>query len=286
MEISECLKKKILVVAYDSGAANQIYYFLKNYKKKFKTFAKGPAKKIFKKDDFHTLTEAIQMSDVVLTGTGWQSKLEVNAIKNSKKLGKEVISFIDESINFNHRFTLDKNFFFPNIIFTRSKEAYDKCKKLCPKEVKVIKTKDHFLDYVKKNKIKPQKKNIVYLSSNFDGIRSKQKRKNKTIDIKLLDIFQKKIKKHNYLKKEKIYLRLHPSENANKYLRCSNFINMNIEISKKTNLLDCLKNFKYAFGCETYGLVIAKNYGLNAYNNLICTPIKSNMLKKYNIKTF
>ena len=61
---------------------------------------------------------------------------------------------------------------------------------------------------------------------------------------------------------------------------------MRIKISKEINLLDCLKNFRYAFGCETHGLVIAKNYGLQAYNNVINTSIKTNLLKKYNIKIF
>ena len=50
MEISKHLTKKSLVVANDSGVANQIYYFLKNKNKlNLSFFLTGPAKDIFKK---------------------------------------------------------------------------------------------------------------------------------------------------------------------------------------------------------------------------------------------
>ena len=286
MEISKHLKNSFLIVAHDSGTANQIYYYLKNYNIRYKTYTTGPAKKIFKKKNLHTLTKAIQISDIVLTGTSWQSKIEVKAIKQSKKLGKKVISFIDDISNLKYRFTLDKKVFFPDIIFVKNKETYDKCKKLCPQKVKVIQIKDHFLNYAKKNKTKPKKDNILYMSSNYDELRYKIKKNKDIIDMKLLNIFKKKLEKINYLNKKKIYLRLHPSESIGKYENNSEFKDMNIEVLKKNDLLKCFKNFKYVFGCETYGLVIAKNYGLTTFNNIINTTIKSNLLKNYNIRKF
>jgi len=286
MEISKYLKKKVLVVAHDSGAANQIYYLFKNHKKKFKTLIRGPALNIFKKNNYNSLKNAIQTSNTILTGTSWQSKLEVNAIKISKKLNKNIISFVDEPYNLKHRFILNKKFYFPNIILAKDSETLSACKKFFPKEVKIIKTKDHFLEYVKKNKIKPLSNDIVYLSSNYDGVSSKLKKKNLKMDLRLLKIFLKKINQKNSLKKKKIYLRLHPAEDINKYLKNSDFKKMNIKISKKKELLKCLNDFKYAFGCETYGLAIAKNYGLRAYNNVTNTSIKPKILRKYNIKNF
>ena len=152
MEISKHLKKKILVVAHDSGAANQIYYFFKNYKKKIKTFIKGPALNIFKKNNYNNLVFAIKNSDTILTGTSWQSKLEINTIKFSKQINKKVISVVDEPCNLKHRFIINKKFYFPNIILVKDFETFEKCKKFCPSDVKIIKIKDFFLDFVRKKK--------------------------------------------------------------------------------------------------------------------------------------
>ena len=89
MEISKYLKKKILIVAHDSGSANQIYYLLKKLKiNNYNFFLLGPAQKIFKKhsNNYHHLTQAINSSDIILTGTSWQNKLEVKAICYAKKI--------------------------------------------------------------------------------------------------------------------------------------------------------------------------------------------------------
>tara|TARA_B100000242_G_C43028656_1_gene479121 strand:- start:417 stop:1283 length:867 start_codon:yes stop_codon:yes gene_type:complete len=288
MEISRHLTKKSLVVANDSGAANQIYYFLKNEKKlNLSFFLTGPAKDIFKKENCsQNLISAIKSSDLVLTGTGWQSKTEYNAIKYSKKYKIKVISFVDSPHNLNFRFNKRDKYFFPDIIVTKDESSFLKIKDLISKNIKLIKTKDYFVEFVKRNKILPKSNKILYLSSNYDDVVRKSRKKKIDYDIKLLNIFYKKIKKNRFLKNKKIFLRVHPSENKNKYIHSKIFKDMNIKITKENDFLKCIRNFKFVFGCETYGLVIAKYYGLKSYNNLKGTNIKPYLSKKFKLKIF
>ena len=61
---------------------------------------------------------------------------------------------------------------------------------------------------------------------------------------------------------------MHPSEKAKKYENSKIFRSLQIKLTKENNLLNCLKNFRYVFGCETFALVVAKYYGLDVYNNI------------------
>ncbi|WP_075522616.1 hypothetical protein [Candidatus Pelagibacter communis] len=270
MEISKFLKKKTLIVCNDSGAGYQIYYFLKTKKKKsFSFYLKGPSKRIFKRlNSYNSLKKAIMHSDTILTGTGWQTDTEYSAIKYAFELKKRVISFVDAPHNINFRFDRKGKSYFPNVIVTKDRLSYRKVKQVVPRSTRVLKTKDYYLDYVKKNRIKPKNNRIIYLSSNFDNILSKLKKRKFNYDISLLSFFIKKIKKIKKFQNLQIFLKLHPSEKAKKYENSKIFRSLQIKLTKENNLLNCLKNFRYVFGCETFALVVAKYYGLDVYNNI------------------
>lgn len=270
MELSRHIKKKILIVCHDAGAANQIYYYIKTKpSKKFFFFLKGPAKKIFKKKNSYTsLIKAIEKSDCIITGTGWQSNLEYNAIKYGSIYNKKTISFIDQPLNLKLRFLRSGKLFLPDILIVKDTYTSKRIKLFLPFSKKIIQMQDFFLKYVHNNKIKPKTNKIIYLSSNYDAIAVKLKKNRINYDINLLKIFLEKIKKINKFKESKIYLRLHPSEKISKYKHNKLFKSLNIKISKEKNLIDCLKKFKFAFGCNTFALVVSKYYGLETYNNV------------------
>ena len=84
--IKNILKKKILIVAYDAGASHLILSFINHFKISAKYYLKGPAIKIFKKKKTdQSLEKLIKKNDIIVTGSGWQSDLEVRAIKYSHK---------------------------------------------------------------------------------------------------------------------------------------------------------------------------------------------------------
>ena len=76
--------KNFTIVSHDAGGAEILSHWLKNKKCFFSTVLKGPAIKIFKNNGIeitnYQLIEGIEKSNIVITGTSWQSNLEKEAI--------------------------------------------------------------------------------------------------------------------------------------------------------------------------------------------------------------
>lgn len=86
------------------------------------------------------------------------------------------------------------------------------------------------------------------------------------------------------LRNKEFYLKLHPSENNKKYTSCEFFKKNKIKIVKNLNILEILKNFEIAGGCETYALAISKAFGLKTFNNVKRSNLKPTLGKLYKIK--
>ncbi len=279
MELFKNSKLKYLVVANDAGAAYHIYYFIKKFKIKCNYFLQGPAKKIFKKKNVNSLANEIKKNDIVFTGTSLKTKLEVKTIKQSKLLNKKVLSIIDNYNNFKKRFLIKGKLYYPETIIAIDSLSYQEAKRYKKKNFKLVKKKDYFLEFVRKLKQKPKKKNIIYFSSNYDRISKKE------IDLKLLESFCIKLKKLKLLiNNRKIYIKLHPSEKKTKYVRSKILKKFDIKIEKNLNIIKIFKNYQIAAGCETYALALSKAYGLKTFNNVKNFNIKPILGKLYKIK--
>ena len=207
MELFKDTKLKYLIVAYDAGAAYQIYYVIKKFKIKTKYFLQGPARKIFNKKNIESLDAEIKKSDIIITGTSLKSNLEIKVIKKCLKLKKKIISIVDNYENFKKRFLFEKKIYFPNTIITFDSLSYIEAKKYKKKFYRLIKSKDYYLEYIKKIPKKLSKKKIIYISSNWNRVTSKP------IDVRLAEYFCIKLEKLKLLKpNDKIFLKTHPSE--------------------------------------------------------------------------
>ena len=207
------INKKVLVVCNDSGGANIIKDFLDNYNIKVKYYLKGPALKIFKKKIQNSFIDNIKASDVIITGTGWQTDLEFKAIKFAKKFNKICLTFIDHWTNYKKRFVRNKRLVLPNIILVFDKTSQLNIKKIFKNKVKVIKIKNfYFSNFIKRaKKFKVFSKNILYLSSNYDEALKKN------IDLILLKKLLKKLIKLKKYKNFDLDIKPHPTENPGKY---------------------------------------------------------------------
>lgn len=287
MEKIKNLAKK-LVVANDAGASYQIFYFLKYYKLKTKFYLSGQATKIFNKKNYKTtLKNSIKNIDLIITGTGWQTNLEVKAIKLGLENKIKTVSFVDSPHNLKLRFSFKKKKFFPNIIFVKDNFTKRNLKLILPKKsnTKIIKIKDFYLNKIKKKKYFENNNKLLYLSSNFESLTKKHSLK-KINDFKLLKIFISKIRKINRLKNCKIFLKTHPSENRNKYNALKEFKNLNINFINTKNITNIKNEYQLTSGTETYGLAIAKKMGFKVLNNIKKTGFKETLNKIYNIKSF
>jgi hypothetical protein len=215
------INKKILTVSHDIGGANIIKNYLEHYNIKSKFYLKGPAVNIFKKKTNTSLLNNIKNADIVITGTGWQTNIEYEAIKISKKLNKICITFLDHWTNYKKRFIRNRLLVYPSIIVVFDHESELNIKKIFRRKIKILRVKNfyfkNFIKKVKEKKILP--KSILYLSSNYDEALKKD------IDLILLKKFIKKINKSKKFRNYYIDIKPHPTENFAKYL----------ELKKKNN---------------------------------------------------
>ena len=280
----ENLNKNLLVVSHDAGGANQIYYFLKFEKIKYRLFARGPAKKIFKKkNDKGNIDNLIKKSKIILFGSGTGST-EYKILQKSIKKNKYTIIFLENWVNFKERIKRTKISLLPNEIWVSDKNALFLAKKYFEDKIKIKKVRNYYLEYFKKKTIKIVKKNkIIYLSPNYDlGTITSKYRKKK--DLKLFNIFLSKIKfLQNIIKQKKLFIHvlLHPAEKKNKY---NIFIRKKlkfIKILSKKKLNDIIFNYKYAVSTNSYSLLVAKKIGLTTFNNIKKTKFKSTIPSNY-----
>jgi hypothetical protein len=95
----------------------------------------GPARRIFEQKlgavVVQTMDDAVHMADAILTGTSWQSDLELAAIAKSRLAGKRCTTFLDHWVNYRQRFTRDRAVILPDEIWVgdaiaeaRAREAF------------------------------------------------------------------------------------------------------------------------------------------------------------------
>ena len=145
---------KIGIVCHDAGGAEIIsnWVYFNNSKNKFYYSLKGPSLKIFKKNKIFfknlNLRELIKKIDILFAGTSLKSYHEIEAIREAKKKGVKIYSFLDHWINYKERFLRRKKFFFPNIIVVSDKYSFNIANKIfdCP----VVKEKNFYFERVKK----------------------------------------------------------------------------------------------------------------------------------------
>jgi hypothetical protein len=134
----------------------------------------GPAVQIFKKKSLFIKNNSklamIMNSDLILTGTGWETDLEYLALENSKKINTPCYVVLDHFQHFRSRFMKkDGQYIFPDKIIVTNLYTLHVVKSEIP-EVPVIPIPDIYIESLLKhntffrNNFKPKKSEILYLS--------------------------------------------------------------------------------------------------------------------------
>ena len=112
-------RKRILVIAHDAGGANILASIVAKYRGSFSWHlaVAGPAARIFSdhallnQDDCVGVTEDTTdqiidrcLPDMVLTGTGWQTRIELAAVLCARRRGIAVASYLDHWTHYRERF--------------------------------------------------------------------------------------------------------------------------------------------------------------------------------------
>ena len=98
----------IALVSHDAGGAEILSSHAARHARDFVYVLEGPARTIFERKlgpiEALPLEVAICQSASILCGTSWQSDLEFNAIVMARSLGKRSVAFLDHWVNYRERF--------------------------------------------------------------------------------------------------------------------------------------------------------------------------------------
>lgn len=115
------------MVSHDAGGAEILSSWVRSNPGEYSYVLAGPAVSIFQKKlgsiILVPLIDALKNGNFVLTGTSWESDLELQAISLARNLGIESATFLDHWINFEERFMSNGVLVLPDVIWVGDKEA-------------------------------------------------------------------------------------------------------------------------------------------------------------------
>lgn len=267
---------KVAIFSNDAGGAEILSSWIRARDHPFVVSLTGPAVEVFSRKIGYlkslSIEEAIDQSDWVLTSTSWSSDLEYKAIKKAKELNKFVVTFLDHWVNYRERFNWHGSEILPDEIWVGDRDAYNLAIEVFP-ELNVRQLinpywQDFKNDFQDLESIRDDGGiRILFASSNIDGIR-KQQKDIKFSDDEILQNFLNKLSSLPFYEKiEKITIKTHPSELANKYEKF-NFRNLHKKIilnSDKSNIFLINEN-TYIAGYESMLMVLASVCGKSTIN--------------------
>ena len=272
----------ITICCCDAGAAIYLLNWIKFYDKKINFCLLGPALSIFEEKYNNlinlNLEEALLNTNLLITGTGWSTDLEISAIRLAKEKSIYTISVLDHWANYKERFLLNNKLFLPNQIWVADSIAYQIAQKEFPDTLIILKP-NIWLENLK-NKVQSirqkNKKQINYPANNLiyflEPIRKEWlSDKKESEEYQALNYFLdmvSNLQKLDYINPiiNNIFLRLrlHPSESKEKYMKfvVENRSRINLEIGLLNSIEDDLAWCDIAYGVDTQALIAALECGI------------------------
>jgi len=272
----------ITVVAHDAGGAEIVSSYIRQAGLECLYVLEGPACKIFERKlgliQALPLEEAISQSSAILCGTSWQSDIEINAIKLARSLGKRSIAFLDHWVNYRDRFIRMDEVFLPDEIWVGDAMAEAIAKKNFP-SLPVTAIDNPYMRDIRQElaEIKMQRVpnhesiSVLYVCepiSEHALLRHGNVRFWGYVEEEALRYF---LSNAAALGRpiERILIRPHPSERAEKYNWVQQEFELPVEIGGVRTLLEEVVDSDVVLGCESMAMVI----GLLAGKKVVsCIP--------------
>jgi len=266
-KLDDFIKSPLAVVCHDAGATHLIVHWLEKYNNNIFACMEGPARKIwnskFPNTRLFSINEAISNANVLLSGTGWASNVEHSSRIEAKKRGITSIAVIDHWTNFQGRFIRNSEEILPDQILVSDDYAEELAVKYFPK-ILITQLPNLYLKNIvdkvleiKRNSTHSLIKRILIVTEPF---RRKLSKDDKDIEHIAIEYFFNNIDKINIGDNLEVKIRLHPSEDREKY-KYIDVVYPEIKISYSDNH-ELSKDVAWAelvVGCHTFALVVALN---------------------------
>ena len=282
----------IAIVAHDAGAASHIAAWFSTSKLPLYVYAEGPAKDLFARSFLHnekSLSNAIDKSSLVVTGTGWASDLEHSARQLACKRNIPTVAVLDHWANYRERFQRDDEEKLPDTLWVADAEAVSLATSCFPK-IPIVRLPNQWLNELcsdvlslrlKQNLSRPQTRlphRLLYLlepirvpwsqglvkasePGEFQGLR---------YWINQLPLLADKNLVAPACELDALKLRPHPSEALGKYdAFISEYSDIwPISLDHSTSLAEALAWSDAVFGCETQALIAAIACNIPSYSSV------------------
>lgn len=258
------MDKHVAIVSHDAGAANHIIAWLESgliELKHTKICMVGPAFILLNKsgiatDGNHKFKEILDNCSLLISGTGWSSDIEYNALKKALERGIKTIAVIDHWTNYRERFIRNRKELLPDEIWVVDNYAKSLVKKYIS-EVHIIKEKPNHYIRQQVNKIKrlenyleDTRVRVLFL---MEPLRIQPKN-----EFENFDFFITHLDSLNIPLNSKIIIKPHPSDIDGKYtILTKKHSKINIKIDELSSLEQLISWASYVVGYQTYGMIVA-----------------------------
>ncbi len=275
------LPTPLALVCHDAGAANLIFSWIRmsmaTYPEEMRNWhllLKGPAEKLWT-GNFPTqihlcrnIDELLDGVHMLVTGTGWASNLEYDALKIACQRNIPTIAVIDHWTNYRDRFIRNGIEVLPDTIWVTDVDA----KIIAENEfntVEVIQKPNVYLEKIlqeiNSNEF-TDNDNILYL---LEPVRDAWGNGKISGEFIALNYFINNLNILGASDKPSIRLRPHPSDSLGKY---DQWINeqkhINISLDREIDLAKSIAWSNMVVGCQTYAMVIALAAGKKVFSSI------------------
>jgi hypothetical protein len=272
----------ITVVSHDAGGAEIVSSYIRQTGLECLYVLEGPACKIFERKlgRIQTLSfeAAIRQSSSILCGTSWQSDIEINAIKLARSLGKRSIAFLDHWVNYRDRFIRMDEIFLPDEIWVGDVIAEAMAKKIFPRLPVTVIDNPYMQDIrqelaeIKMQRVPDHESiSVLYVCEPISEHALLRHGNARFWGYEEGDALRYFLSNASALGRpiERILIRPHPSERAEKYIWVQQEFELPIEMGGVRSLLEEVAESDVVLGCESMAMVI----GLLAGKKVIsCIP--------------
>lgn len=250
---------RVAVVAHDAGGAAILASYVAQKKLDALFVLDGPAELIFQQRLGEiravSLTEALATCDWVLTGTGWETEFEWQAIWQGRAAGKYVVTFLDHWVNYPARFVWNSMTCYPDEIWVGDEHAAGIARKSLPELTMRQVDNPYFSYFVSEverisaiDSVRPNGKNILFVCENInrDGFHQNDAIRYfmSNLDSIGVDVGQ-------------ILIRPHPSESAEKYYWVAGEFGWDVRISDGASLEEEMALSDIVVGCTSMAMALA-----------------------------
>lgn len=273
----------VALACHDAGAANHIFSWMKadsetqpDAVSHWRLLAEGPAATLWTDYSLpevylcQSIDELLEGAQTLVSGTGWASSLEYNAIRKAHQFGIYSIAVIDHWINYRARFQRDGVEVLPDEIWVSDTDARD----IAIREfgdIKVTLKPNYYLETIVHNVRTHEHtnnigRNILYV---LEPVRGAWGGKGISGEIEALNFFMAHISALGLSESPTIRLRPHPSDPAGKYdpwiLEQKGW---NITLDNAPTLAESLAWSGVVVGCQTYAMVAALAAGRKVFSSI------------------